>query len=107
MDGYVTLHKDAITLQSDIHGLDSLKEYCKSYFDNYSYTHYPLVDATNPENNTVFSFAVDKVRFRHAFRRTLLFAKSPLQDVLSTFTLQYYYACTMYCYRCTLQCYSQ
>jgi hypothetical protein len=58
----VTLHQDAVTLQADLKGLESVKEYYTTYFDQYTYTHVPLVSAANINTNTVFSFGIEKVK---------------------------------------------
>lgn len=57
-DSSVTLHQDAVTLQADLKGLQSVKDYYKSYFDQYTYTHVPLVSAANINTNSVFSFGI-------------------------------------------------
>ncbi len=63
----MTLHQDAVTLQADLKGLQSVKEYYTTYFDQYTYTHVPLVSAANINTNTVFSFGIEKVKSCRVF----------------------------------------
>ncbi|KAK9823774.1 hypothetical protein WJX72_005413 [[Myrmecia] bisecta] len=56
----VTLHKDAITIQADVKGVDDVKQYFQSYFDKYSFKHVAVCGAVDEKANVAFSFAVDQ-----------------------------------------------
>eukprot|EP00891_Asterochloris_glomerata_P007219 jgi/Astpho2/7219/Aster-01532 len=55
----IVLHKDSVTLQSDLKGLDQVKNYYRGYAAKYDYKHSVLASAAWLKDNIAFTFTLD------------------------------------------------
>jgi len=60
LDPHVILHKDAITLYDDLHGIGAVKGYFQAYIDRYNFEHHVIAGAVDEPSNVAFSLHQDK-----------------------------------------------
>jgi len=79
----VTLHKDGITLGSDIKGVSGVKDYMQAYIDKYDFEHDVIAGAVDEQANVTFSFWQDKGVRPHGdkFEDLPSHAKQPTETV--------------------------
>ncbi|KAK9823811.1 hypothetical protein WJX72_005665 [[Myrmecia] bisecta] len=56
----LTLHKDGLTVEDDIVGLDDVKKYLKSYWDQREYTHKFVCAGVHEGDNVCFTYWLDE-----------------------------------------------